>query len=119
MKVLINGHCVSLQLTAVELKQFTERGMLESRVKMDDQGEMIYTIEKSQSDRLQISFAMNEFRVFVPKHIAKNWLYGQQRHLEYFVRLGPHNFVRLLLEKAPAQDPLQYLDRKFYLQSVN
>ena len=124
MTIRTNGNCVCISLSPAELEKFELEGILTSIVPLeefDGHEKMIYTLERSNHDNLQITYAMNRFRIFVPDHMAVNWIYGENKNLEYFVKIGPKNYIRILIDKESASKSLskEKWDRSRYLRFVN
>ena len=105
MHVNINGNTVNLRLTPLELKKFNEEGYISTSLlsKECPSEKIIYSIEWSPSSNLEVTFAMNHFRIMVPNRLGIEWINSNIDHLEYFVKLDRLNYIRILVCKEERQ----------------
>ncbi len=81
MKLRIKGNTIRLRLTRPEVGEFTEKGKFSEKVGLTP-NQLVYSIEKTEAEKVTARFTSGELTVFVPVSIADKWAEGEQIGIE-------------------------------------
>lgn len=98
MKLRIKGNTLRLRLTQSEVGEFVATGRFAETVGLAPD-ELVYSIEKSDSDTVLGQFADGKLTVFVPVSIADEWAEGELIGFEAKQPIDDENELHIIIEK--------------------
>jgi len=98
MKLRIKGNTLRLRLTRSEVGEFVTAGRFTETVGLAPEA-LIYSIEKTDSDKVTARFADSKLTVSLPVSTAEEWANGEQIGVEGKQRIDNNNELHIIIEK--------------------
>lgn len=99
MQVEIKGNIIYVQLKHEQLRLLANEKKLiyHAEGNIHNNG-IYYSIEIGDTNEIQIAFAGDQLRIFVPGHIALHWIINKDAYLEYILKVGQFNMLKICID---------------------
>ncbi len=98
MKLRIKGNTIRFRLTKSEVEYFGKENQLEEKTEFGNCS-LTYFLKTVDDEKLSAGSSNNTISLFVPMHLAKEWMGTEKVGLEDEMEMGNGKKLFLLLEK--------------------
>jgi hypothetical protein len=98
MKLRIKGNTLRFRLTKSEVEYFAEENLLEEKTEFGN-NTLTYSLKTINAETLSADFSNNRITLFIPQHLAKEWITTEKVGLQGEMETGNAKKLFLLLEK--------------------